>query len=65
MHTQTQAQGLQLLDINSTFLDSLVLEYLTAEDVVEVTSCFTHQKSVAAVCCTAEPYACFSLITGG
>lgn len=52
MHTQTQAQGLQLLDINLSVLDSLVLEYLTAEDFVEVSSCFT-PKSVEAACCTA------------
>jgi hypothetical protein len=36
MHTQLQASGLQLLDVNTSFLDSLVLDYLAAEDFVEV-----------------------------
>lgn len=36
MHTQSQASGLQLLEINSSFLDSLVLDYLAEEDFVEV-----------------------------
>lgn len=38
MRTQTQAPGgcLQLQDVNTTFLDTLVLKYLEAEDFVEV-----------------------------
>lgn len=34
MHTHTS--GHQLQDINTSFLDSLVLDYLSAEDFVEV-----------------------------
>jgi len=36
MHTQSQVAGLQLQDVNPTYLDSLVLDYLAAEDFVEV-----------------------------
>lgn len=48
MHTQSQASsgGLQLLDINSAFLDSLVLDFLAEEDFVEVTQ---PQTAVSAV----------------
>jgi hypothetical protein len=48
MHTHSQAsQGLQLQDINTSFLDSLVLDYLSAEDFVEVRHAGNNRKSVA------------------
>lgn len=36
MHTQSQPPGLQLLDVNTSVLDPLVLDYLAAEDFLEV-----------------------------
>ena len=36
MHTQSQASGLQLQDVDMSNLDTLVLDYLAAEDFVEV-----------------------------
>lgn len=50
MHTQLQASGLQLLDVNTSFLDSLVLDYLAAEDFVEVRASVSG-GSVSCTCC--------------
>lgn len=64
-HSQAAAGGEQLLDINTSFLDSLVLDYLSAEDFVEVrhagsssqVSCNVPQHPLSkktAMCCMQE-----------
>lgn len=50
MHTQSQVAGLQLQDVNPAYLDSLVLDYLAAEDFVEVWQIFNSQPSPSVSC---------------